>query len=190
MYTLVGYVEARFLECKNEEIVFAKKAQGESYAEVLKGGHLMMKSDIKIIFMEMNSVNHDQEENPLKKMLSSINDFFKNAHDKVTAATEQKLNVFHKEKCNNGEEMLTAPDKNKIGLIQEITMRREILFLEYNKTKTDYNPLSRIHRQYAYVKAHDAVRHLAYGVNVLYFCPDSIQIDVMTMKDNHKRMFS
>ena len=57
------------------------------------------KSDVKRIFTEMNGRNQIQQENIPKEVVSSINEFFNNAHDKVAATVEQKLNVFMGKKC-------------------------------------------------------------------------------------------
>ncbi len=63
--------------------------------------------------------------------------------------------------------MLTAPDKDKmiVSYAVDINEKRNY-FIEYSKTKGDFNPHS---MQYAYAEAHDAVRHhLLYGMHVLY----------------------
>ena len=71
MCTLVRYTEVRNTKYKNEEIVFAKKVQSESFADVLKGGHQKSKLDIDNILTEMNSRIQIQQENTLKKELAA-----------------------------------------------------------------------------------------------------------------------
>lgn len=90
------YAEARNTQYKIEETTFAKNAQGESLADVLKWYYRKLKSDIESLLTEMTSRKQTQQENTLKEMSRNINEFFKKDHKKVTATVEGKLSVFIK----------------------------------------------------------------------------------------------
>ena len=118
MCTLARYAEDRKAMYKNEEIAFAKMAQSKSIADVLKEDQKMLKLDIENILTEMNCWILIQQENKLKEVLSIINEFFNNVHDKVTFAAEQKLNFFHEKIATMGKkclQLLTKQNKSMLG---------------------------------------------------------------------------